>query len=329
MERAIRIASIDDPRVAVYRNQKDAWLRVQNARREPIGPLPGGTGLLRPTSAEHHPASPSGGAGHEDEIDAGPGRGGLFMAEGELVVRQLLRAAQEGRGFRLRSLLISDARLATMGDALARLDERTPIYLAEGPLLAGIVGFALHRGVLACGERAGPGEPDAWTADRLRAERRLIVVLEDLANHDNVGGIFRNIGALAGAAAAGVLLSPRCCDPLYRKALRVSVGQALHVPFAVAADWPGELARLAEAGFETLALTPAPDAVPIAEVAPSSDGGRPLALVLGAEGPGLTPGAMSSCARRVRIPVRAEADSVNVATACAIALHALWRVNES
>ncbi|MEL7472033.1 MAG: RNA methyltransferase [Planctomycetota bacterium] len=296
--RTIRVSSIDDPRLDVYRNQKDAWLRAQRI---------GGTGL--------------------DTTLETPLGTGLFMAEGELVVRQLVRAVALGRGWRVRSVLISENRLGPMSQgehALSQLPPSVPIYLGDGDTLSAIVGFDLHRGVLVCGERPMPDQ--AWSLDRLIAQRRAIVVLEDLANHDNMGGLFRNAGALIGAEHAGVLLSPRSCDPLYRKALRVSIGQALHVPHAVAGDWPGDLERLANAGFETLALTPAPDAVDIDEIEPigPTDHDRRLAIVLGAEGPGLTNAAMDACQRRVRIPVRLEADSLNVATAGAIAMHRLW-----
>ena len=294
----VRITSLDDPRVAVYRNQKDAWLRVRSAIEAGVPAYDAGVGLPAAAAAK-----------------------GLFMAEGDLVVRQLIRANALERGPKVLSVLISDNRAETMADALAELPPGIPVYVGDGETRSGSVGCGLHRGVLACGVRP----PDLWTPARLASERRLIVVLEDLANHDNVGGIFRSVGALAGPDDAGVLLSPRCCDPLYRKALRVSIGQALHVPYAVERRWPEGLADLVSAGFEVLALTPASGAADLNEIARAApDPSRRIALLLGAEGPGLTAEAMAQASRPVRIPVLPEADSLNVATAGAIALHRLW-----
>ena len=144
---------------------------------------------------------------------------GVFIAEGELVVRKLI-----GSRFPVRSLLVTEPGLERIGDALERLPETTPVYVAPVDLLQQIVGFPFHRGVLACGERA-PDPP----LESLLAGARALVILEDLANHDNVGGIFRNAAAFG---ATGVLLDPETCDPLYRKAIRVSAGAALVVPFA-------------------------------------------------------------------------------------------------
>jgi tRNA G18 (ribose-2'-O)-methylase SpoU len=151
-----------------------------------------------------------------------------------------------------------------------------------------------------------------------------VVVLEDLVNHDNIGGIFRNAAALGGAGV-GVVLSPRCADPLYRKSLRVSMGCALDVPCARAADWPGVLGELREAGFETWAMTPKDGAVAIGEAARGLSGKR-VAVVLGSEGPGLTDEAIGACAVRVGIPmnrVSESIDSLNVAMAAGIALACL------
>lgn len=298
----IRITNIDDPRVAIYRNQKDAWLTVRRNLARHAGPH---TGL-------------------DDRI------AGLFMAEGELVVRQLLRS-----DFPVHSILMGEARLESTEDLRAALPAEVPVYVADGPTIAAIVGFDLHRGLLAAGIRPSPPR---HTLDSLAApldttgsdgSRRTLIVLEELANHDNIGAIFRNAAALVGADRAGVVLSPRCADPLYRKALRVSIGQALRVPFCWADHWPGALTHLASLGYRTLALTPAADPIDIADVPRAVSGDdQPLALVLGAEGPGLTESAMQACAHRVRIPIRAEADSLNVATTAAVALHALVPLRE-
>src|SRR5262249_36257417 len=152
---------------------------------------------------------------------------------------------------------------------------------------------------------------------RMLASVRLLVVLEDLANHDNVGGIFRAVGALGGIGTAAAILSPRCCDPLYRKAIRVSMGMALRVPSARLEPWPAGLSALQEAGFTLLALTPRSDATPIDVLAPIA---KP-ALLLGAEGPGLSDAAMAMADRRVRIPIARGVDSLNVVVATGIALH--------
>ena len=231
-------------------------------------------------------------------------RRGLLMAEGDLVVRQLLRSS-----YRVRSVLGTPRRLEALADALVGL--HAPVYEAEQGVMNALVGFDIHRGVLACADR---GEPAGL--GHILTTASSLVVLEDFANHDNMGGIFRNVAALAPGAA--VILSPGCCDPLYRKAIRVSLGHALHVPFAWAADWPADLARIAAAGFITVGLTPEPGAEDIRDARVV----RP-ALALGAEGPGLSPAALALVQRRVRIPMPGGADSLNVGIACGIALHRL------
>ena len=157
-------------------------------------------------------------------------------------------------------------------------------------------------------------EPDGGQA-AVRAER--LVVLEGIANPDNMGGIFRNAAAFG---AAGVVIGPGCCDPLYRKAIRVSMGAALTVPFAEAGpEWPRGVEELRQAGFRVLALTPAAGAVDVAAAAAAA-GGR-VALLAGSEGEGLTEAAMALSDLRVRIPLAPGTDSLNVATAVGIALH--------
>jgi tRNA G18 (ribose-2'-O)-methylase SpoU len=238
------------------------------------------------------------------------GERGVFIAEGELVVRRLLASR-----FAVRSLLVTQAGLERIGDAAALLPEGTPVFLIEQGLMADVVGFPFHRGILACGER-----PATVPLEQVLGTVRTLVVLEDLSNADNVGAVFRNVGALAGPGSA-VLLSPGCCDPLYRKSLRVSMGQALRVPFTRVAPWPGSLKQVSAAGFELIGLTPDPAAVDIGRY-PRPPGGR-LALLLGAEGPGLTEAAFGHCRVRVRVPMDPGADSLNVATALAVALAAL------
>jgi tRNA G18 (ribose-2'-O)-methylase SpoU len=188
------------------------------------------------------------------------------------------------------------------------------VYVAPPALLEAIVVFDLHRGLLAAGRRLLP-TPAAEVVQR----SRLLVLAEDLSNHDNVGGLFRTVAALAGAGA-GVLLSPRCCDPLYRKALRVSMGHALTVPFATLHDWPGGLRDLARAGFRILALSPAGGgSVRRLDLQPDQH----VAVLVGAEGAGLraeTLAALGSGVEPVAVPMRAGVDSLNVVVALGIAL---------
>jgi tRNA G18 (ribose-2'-O)-methylase SpoU len=238
------------------------------------------------------------------------GERGVFIAEGELVVRRLVASR-----FPVRSLLVTPQGLERLDDVGRALPETTPVYVADTDLLGAIVGFPFHRGILACGQRLAPAPLD----DLLKSAGTL-VILEDLANADNVGAVFRNTGALAGPDAA-VLLSPGCCDPLYRKSLRVSMGQALRIPYAKLEEWPASLDQVEKAGFELLALTPDPAAQDINQFRP----GPRVAMLLGAEGPGLTDAAFGRAKARVRIPMDPGADSLNVATAGAIALAILIR----
>lgn len=235
-----------------------------------------------------------------------------FIAEGENVVRHLVASA-----YPVRSVLASEVALRRCQDLWASLPTGTPIYTGPEAMLTEVVGFQFHRGVLACGERrAGPG-----AAEIVRTSR-VLVVCEDLANPDNVGAVFRNTAALVGPGA-GVLLSPRCCDPLYRKAIRVSMGHALRVPFATLAPWPEGLDGLREAGFEVVAMTPGEGAVEIDVLAAGPR--RRVAVLVGTEGPGLTAGAMARATARVKIPMAAGVDSLNVGVALGIALHRLAR----
>ncbi len=230
---------------------------------------------------------------------------GVFIAEGELVVRRLLTSR-----FPTRSLLIARSAQHRL-DTLPVPDD-VPVYIAADDLLQTIVGFPFHRGVLACGQRL----PEPPLTDLLGS--RLLLVLENTANTDNMGALFRNTACLAGEGSA-ILLSPGCCDPLYRKALRVSIGYALTIPFTTTESWPDALDQVRGAGFELLALTPSPDAPPLDALAP----GRRYALLLGAEGPGLSDHALRRATRLARIPMAKGADSLNVATAAAVALSRL------
>ncbi|MER5608815.1 RNA methyltransferase [Micromonospora tulbaghiae] len=232
---------------------------------------------------------------------------GLFIAEGELVLRRALRA-----GYPARSYLVDAKRV----DQLADLDTGdAPVYAATPDVLQRATGFHVHRGVLASFHRK-PLRP----ADEVLAAARRVVILEDVNNHTNLGAIFR------GAAALGVdavLLSPTCADPLYRRSVRVSMGEVFAVPYAKLDRWPDGLDQVRAAGFTVLAMTPAPDAVPMQRLTPAQR--ERAALLLGAEGPGLTAAAQAASDVRVVIPMRRGVDSLNVAAAAAVAFWELGR----
>ena len=236
------------------------------------------------------------------------GREGGFIAEGEVVLRVL--ATQSAHA--CVSVLIDERRLAKLTPILEALPADTPVYLADREVVDGIAGFPLHRGILAIGRRAAAPSVDELLANA--PERAVVLALFGISNHDNMGGLFRNAAAFG---AHAVLLGPDCCDPLYRKAIRVSVGAALRVPFAYLGESDDPITTLAAHGFESLALSPA-GANTLAELKP---GGR-TAVLMGAEGPGLSHPLLARC-RTVQIPMAASWDSLNVATTSGIVLHHL------
>lgn len=227
---------------------------------------------------------------------------GFFIAEGDQVIR---RAA--GAGFPVRSVLVSPQRLDSLDPAIQALD--CPVYVADYGTLELLTGFHVHRGVLASFGRLPTPDP----AEVLASARR-VLVLEAMNNHTNLGAVFRSAAALGMDA---VLLSPTCCDPLYRRAVRVSMGEVFSVPYAWLDDWPSALHDLAARGFQVLAMTPAPDAVLLSEVRPGPE--DRVALLFGAEGPGLTAQAQAASTQRVRIGMADGVDSLNVGAAAAIA----------
>lgn len=188
-------------------------------------------------------------------------REGRFVAEGRLVVRRLLASSR----FDAESVLVTAAAFAEMADVLEPAGERLPVYVASRDLLVHVAGFNIHRGCLALGRRPAPADVAALLPPE--SEPALVVVLEALANADNVGGVFRNAHAFG---ASAVLLDGATCDPLYRKAIRTSMGASLAVPFARVTDWPRGLQALRSQGFKVVALTPRGD-VDIAEVAQAAD----------------------------------------------------------
>jgi tRNA G18 (ribose-2'-O)-methylase SpoU len=247
-------------------------------------------------------------------------RDGTFIAEGRQVVRRLLSAGR----YRVRSALVTPPALHALGEALGAAG--VPTYLVRQDIVEAVVGMEFHHGCLAAGERGA--EP---TAEVVLAEARTdrLVVLEGLGDSSNVGALFRN--ALAFGVGA-VFLAPGTADPLYRKAIRVSSGATVALPFARLADWPRDLERLRDAGYTVLALTPRAEAVDIGELGNGGElgDGRPLptrlALLLGTEGRGLSAEALAAADLHVRIPMAPEMDSLNVAAAGAVALHWLSRI---
>ena len=234
---------------------------------------------------------------------------GVFVAEGRHVVRRLLTESR----FRTRSLLLTAAALDALRDLVAGVPD-LPVFVVDQSAMHEITGFNIHRGCLAIGERP---EPVPWT-DLVRNAHR-IVVLEGVANADNVGGIFRNAAAFG---ADALIFGPSCADPLYRKTIRTSMGSALRVPFAAMADWPADLIRLRDRGFSVVALTPEAGAAPLGSCLPALREQR-VALLLGHEGDGLSAGAVAAANFRARIPTSDAVDSLNVASAAAIALYNL------
>ncbi len=239
------------------------------------------------------------------ERDLTGGHGGRFIVEGKVTLETLLRRSR----FPVESLFLCETRLGPLRDLLEEVPQGVPVYVAPQSVMDAVAGFAMHRGVLACGRKGEAALP----ADILSKEgRSTTLLLSELSNHDNVGACFRNAAAFG---ADAVLLDAASCDPLYRKAIRVSSGAALWLPFSQGGTG-GELIAAAEAaGHEVWALTPRSDAEPL----PSLKVPERVALLMGAEGPGL-PAEMIARARPVRIPMTEGFDSVNVATAAAIAL---------
>ena len=231
---------------------------------------------------------------------------GLFAAEGRIVVTRVI----EDR-LPIVSLLLNEAAFRGLEAALSTLPSDTPIYVCETREFSTITGFNLHRGCLALA-----GRPPERDAENVIDSADLLLVLESVTDADNVGSAFRNAAAFG---VSGVLLSPTCCDPLYRKAIRTSMGSVLRVPYARVNDWPAMLAVMKPKGIRLIALTPRDSAVDLQ----TCERGRRTAILVGSEGPGLSAGAEAMADLCVRIPVRPTVDSLNLATATGIALYHL------
>ncbi|WP_046321974.1 RNA methyltransferase [Mycobacterium sp. UM_Kg1] len=237
-----------------------------------------------------------------------PSGKGLVIAEGVLVVQRMLASR-----FTPRALLGTDRRLTELSADLTGPDAPdVPFYRVSAEVMAEVVGFHLNRGVLAAASRV----PEPSVAE-LVAGARTIAVLEGVNDHENLGSIFRNG---AGLGVDAVVFGSGCADPLYRRSVRVSMGHALLVPFARSADWPADLAMLREQGFRLLAMTPDPGAAVLSSAMTTLRDER-VAVLVGAEGPGLSERAMRASDLRVRIPMSRGTDSLNVATAAALAFY--------
>jgi len=234
------------------------------------------------------------------------GRQGRFVAEGKVVLDLLLSSGRFGA----ESILVLENRLDGLEDILHKAPADLPVYIVTSAVMDAIAGFHMHRGILAIGRKETP-QAVGPLLDALSGQA-LVVVLVGIANHDNMGSIFRNAAAFG---ADAVLLHATCCDPLYRKAIRVSVGAALKIPFASFTDTSGFTAMLAERGFEQFALSPRGNT----DIRDARQAQR-LALYLGTEGEGL-PESLLARLQTVRITMSKGFDSLNVAAASAIALH--------
>ncbi len=232
--------------------------------------------------------------------------GGLYIAESTKVIQRALAA-----GHRPRSVLTLEKWLPDLEPMLG--DSDVPCYVAPPEVLEELTGFHLHRGALAAMHR-----PDAVPVAELLRDATRVVVLEDIVDHTNVGAIFRSAAALG---ADAVLVSPSCADPLYRRSVRVSMGTVLQVPWTRLQSWPGGLDELRAAGFTVAALALSDDAVPLDRFAATAP--PRVALMLGTEGDGLSSHALDAADVVVTIPMRGGVDSLNVASASAVAIWAL------
>ncbi|TCQ07656.1 tRNA G18 (ribose-2'-O)-methylase SpoU [Rhizobium sp. PP-F2F-G36] len=245
------------------------------------------------------------------------GRHNRFIAEGTVVLRMLAASAAGGGPFTAEAILLLENRLAGVADILAQFEDTVPVFVADATVFNAIAGFNMHRGVLAIGTRQRPQTLDGLLSTL--PDEALILAACGLSNHDNVGSIFRNAAAFG---ASAVLLDETCCDPLYRKAIRVSVGAVLTVPFVRQGTAGNLLAAIEGRGFALWGLSPRGE-TDLDDIPPAPR----TALVVGAEGEGLPPAIMAAI-RTARIRQKPGLDSLNVATATGIALHRIASLND-
>jgi len=240
------------------------------------------------------------------EKDLTSGHGGRFIVEGKVTLETLLTRSR----FAVESLFLAGSRLEPLAELLEKVPSDVPVYTAAQEVMDRVAGFPMHRGVLACGLKGDIPLPGEFLSGHSPASPLLL--LSDISNHDNAGACFRNAAAFG---VGGVLLDERCCDPLYRKAIRVSSGASLFLPYAQGGTGLDMVNAVLNAGYTVWAMTPRAGAAPIQSLPVPEK----LAILLGAEGPGL-PDALIAAATPVRIPMSEGFDSINVATAGAIAL---------
>jgi len=234
----------------------------------------------------------------------------IFVVEGHLAVGRLLASR-----YRVQSLVVADTRAEALGDLTAAvLAAGGDVLVAALPVLRATVGFNMHRGVVAVAARPAPADPEAVLVDASMGASPVIVLVEGVNDHENLGALFRNAAAFGVAA---VLLDGSSSDPLYRRCVRASMGYVLRVPWARVGPWADALPLVEAAGFAVVALTPDPSVA----VLSSLPTGGPVALVIGAEGPGLSAATLAAASTQARIPMAPGVDSLNVATAAAVAFH--------
>ena len=244
---------------------------------------------------------------------------GLFVAESRIVVERLLASQR----FVVRSLLVNESALAALQPALAAHSGAPELFVAPRELISALAGYRVHQGCLALAERGAELAAETLVAS---ARTGLLVALEQLGDPDNVGGTFRNARAFG---ADGALLAPGGADPLYRKAIRVSTGATLLLPFARCASWPGELEKLRAAGWTVLAAVAEPGAIDVREFGAQRALPERVCLLFGSEGYGLTAAARAAADACITLRMRAGFDSLNVATASGILLHHFSRAERA
>lgn len=252
-------------------------------------------------------------AGYRGLVERAPSPDGPFVAESKMVVRRVLEAGRH----RVQSILTTEAALGDLGEALRAAEPAAQVFVANAAVLREVAGYAFHRGCLALVERNAPLTLDAVLAS-IPAGPACVLVFDEVADPDNVGALFRNAAAFGVPA---VLLTPGCGDPCYRKAIRVSAGATLVLPFARLTDWTAGVGQVRAGGFTPVALSP--DGEDLERFLPRAP--DRLALVVGAEGAGVSLAARAAVQHTIGIPMGAAMDSLNVATATAIALHRLTR----
>jgi tRNA G18 (ribose-2'-O)-methylase SpoU len=241
---------------------------------------------------------------------------GLYLAESEKVIRRAL-----GAGHRPRSFLMGQRWITDLSDLVEQAESAgVPVYVAQAGVIQAMTGFHLHRGALASMQRPPLVAPEVLLGKALQQKASRVVVLEDIVDHTNVGAVFRSAAALGVDA---VLITPRCADPLYRRAVRVSMGTVFQVPWTRIEPWPAGLEVLRDLGFTVAALALGDGAVSLDELAANQP--DRLAIVLGTEGDGLSRLAVKGADLVVKIPMAPGVDSLNVAAASAVAMYALRR----